>query len=366
VRGNPFRPSFGTSPRVVAGRTDLLEEFDVALDEGPGSPMRSILVSGARGMGKTVLLNELEERARVRGWHVLRLPEGPGLVAELERSVLPAELTEHDPSAEQRRVTGGSISAVGSVSTQISQTFPATQSVATMLQRLTEIAQEHGTGVLLTLDEVQAAPIEDVARLASAYQHLLRDEREVAFVGAGLPTGIASLLGQQGSTFLRRAERVDLAPLRDEEVRDAAVRTVRGAGRVISPEAVERLAAIAHGYPYLLQLVGYQAWRAAGDDEVITLADVETTLPIVVDRMSRLVHTPALREVPQGQMDYLRAMAQDDGPSSTGEVAARLDISKQHGNVVRSRLIDRELIVPAGHGLVDVALPYLREHLRRG
>ncbi|PZU42033.1 MAG: hypothetical protein DI571_12060 [Arsenicicoccus sp.] len=70
--------------------------------------------------------------------------------------------------------------------------------------------------------------------------------------------------------------------------------------------------------------------------------------------------------MPQGQLDYLRAMAQDDGPSSTGEVAARLDISKQHGNVVRSRLIDRELIVPAGHGLVDVALPYLREHLRRG
>ncbi|ANS78963.1 hypothetical protein SGUI_1567 [Serinicoccus hydrothermalis] len=364
-RGNPFRPSFGASPRVVAGRGDLLEEFDVALDEGPGSPMRSILVSGARGMGKTVVLNELEERARTRGWHVIRLPEGPGLLDELERSVLPAHLAEHDPDAERRRVTGGGISAVGSLATETTETYPTSQSVATMLQRLTEIAESHGTGVLLTLDEVQAAPVEDVARLASAYQHLLRDEREVAFVGAGLPAGIGTLLAQQGSTFLRRAERVDLEPLRQEEVRDAAVQTVRGAGRVISPEAVERLAVIAHGYPYLLQLVGYQAWRAAGDGEVITEADVETTLPLVVDRMSRLVHTPALRELPQGQLDYLQAMSIDDGPSSTGEVAARLGVSKQHGNVVRGRLIDRELIVPAGHGLVDVALPYLREHLRR-
>lgn len=364
-RGNPFRPSFGASPRVLAGRGDLVEEFDTALDEGPGSPMRSVLLSGPRGMGKTVVLNELEDRARARGWHVIRLPEGPGLLVELERSVLPALLAEHDPAAEQRRVTGGGISAVGSLTTETTDTYPVDQSVSTMLARLVQIAESHGSGVLLTLDEVQAAPIEDVARLASAYQHLVRDEREVAFVGAGLPSGIGTLLDQQGSTFLRRAERVDLGPLREEEVRDAAVQTVRAAGRVISAEATERLGAIAHGYPYLLQLVGYQAWRAAGDAEVITHDDVEGTLPVVVDRMSRLVHTPALRGVPQGQLDYLEAMALDDGPSSTGEVAERLGVSKQHGGVIRGRLMDRELIVPAGHGLVDVALPYLREHLRR-
>ena len=56
---NPFRPSFGVSPRVLAGREDVIEEFDIGLDEGPGSPMRSVLVSGARGIGKTVLLGEL-------------------------------------------------------------------------------------------------------------------------------------------------------------------------------------------------------------------------------------------------------------------------------------------------------------------
>ena len=63
---NPFRPGFGVSPRVLAGRDELLEEFDTALDEGPGSPLRSVLVSGARGMGKTFILNYLEEAARVR------------------------------------------------------------------------------------------------------------------------------------------------------------------------------------------------------------------------------------------------------------------------------------------------------------
>ncbi|MGO0577649.1 ATP-binding protein [Ornithinimicrobium panacihumi] len=364
-RGNPFRPSFGVTPRVLAGRDDVIDDFDIALDEGPGSPMRTILVSGARGMGKTVVLNELEDRARGRGWLVLRLPEGGRLVSELEGVILPSLLAEHDPEAVRRRLTGGSVGGLGSVSTETVERFPVTESLASMLARLAGIAGGHGTGLLLTLDEVQAAPAEDLAHLASAYQHLVRDEHEVALVAAGLPVGVNALLEQRGTTFLRRAERIHLRALTDAEVAEAAVETVREAKRVISPEATERLVQIAHGYPYLLQLVGYHAWRAAGDDEVITLADVEQTVPTVVERMGRLVHAPALLKVPEGQLAYLRAMAQDDGPSSTGEIAQRLGVTKGHQNMQRTRLLERELITPTGHGYVDYALPYLREHIRR-
>ena len=361
---NPFRPSFGVSPRVLAGRGGLIDDFDVALDEGPGSPMRSMLVSGARGIGKTVVLGELEDRAASRGWLVLRLPEGPRLVTELEETVLPSLLSEHDPEAVRRRLTGGGIGPLGSVSTEVTERFPVTESLTRMLARLAGIVGGHGTGLLLTLDEVQAAPPDDLARLASAYQHLVRDDEEVALAAAGLPVGIDALLEQPGTTFLRRAERIHLEPLSPDQVAQAAVETVREVGRVISQEAVEELVRIAHGYPYLLQLVGYHAWRAAGDDEVITMADVSTTLPVVGERMGRLVHAPALRGVPPGQRAYLQAMAQDDGPSSTGQIAERLGVTKGNQNMQRTRLIERELIVPAGHGLVDFALPYLREHLR--
>ena len=364
-RGNPFRPSFGVTPRVLAGRDDVIDDFDVALDEGPGSPMRTILVSGARGMGKTVVLNELEDRARSRGWLVLRLPEGERLVSELEESILPSLLAEHDPEAVRRRLTGGSVGGLGSVSTETVERFPVTESLASMLARLATIAGGHGTGLLLTLDEVQAAPPVALAHLASAYQHLVRDEHEVALAAAGLPVGVDALLEQRGTTFLRRAERIHLPALSDDEVAGAAVATVRDAGRVISQEATDRLVQIAHGYPYLLQLVGYHAWRAAGEDEVITLADVETTVPVVVERMGRLVHAPALLKVPEGQLAYLRAMTLDDGPSATGEIATRLGVTKGHQNMQRTRLLERELIVAAGHGYVDYALPYLREHIRR-
>ena len=361
---NPFRPSFGASPRVLAGREDVLADVDLALDEGPGSPLRTVLVSGARGIGKTVMLGELEELAKARGWLVLRLPEGPHLVTELEQTLLPALLAERDPEAVRRTLTGGGVGGLGSVSTDVADRFPVTESLSRMLARLAELVAQTGGGLLLTLDEVQAARPEDLARLASAYQHLVRDDAEVTLAAAGLPSGIDALLAQPGTTFLRRAERIHLAPLPDEQVAHAAVQTVRGAGRVISDEALTTLVELVHGYPYLLQLVGYHAWRAAGDDEVITAADVASTRPAIVERMSRLVHAPALRGLPEGQRAYLRAMAQDDGPSSTGAIGERLGVTKGHQNVQRTRLIERELVVPAGHGLVDFALPYLREHVR--
>ncbi|WP_165699948.1 ATP-binding protein [Ornithinimicrobium ciconiae] len=364
-RANPFRPGFGVSPRVLAGRDELLEEFDTALDEGPGSPLRSVLVSGARGMGKTVILNELEEAARVRGWLVVRLPETGDLVEELVSTALPMLLAEHDGErAVRRRLTGAGIAGVGSLSTTARERYEVRETAATLLARLLDVLAGHDTGLLFTLDELQAVDRESVAAFAALYQHLVRDERDVALAAAGLPVGVGKLLQHRGTTFLRRAERVQLGPLSTTEVIDALRRTVTEAGGVVSEDALLTLAEVIHGYPYLLQLAGYRAWRDA-DREPITVAHARATLPVLSERMGRLVHEPALRDLPQAQRSYLEAMSLDDGPSSTGAVAARLGLTAQHANVFRTRLIERELITPTGHGRVDYALPYLRDHLRR-
>ena len=61
---NPFRPTFGVSPPVLAGRYEILEDFALALAEGPGAMERASLFVGGRGTGKTVMLNEVEHLAR--------------------------------------------------------------------------------------------------------------------------------------------------------------------------------------------------------------------------------------------------------------------------------------------------------------
>ena len=87
---SPFTPTFGSSPSVPVGRADIVESFTLALRSGPGSPSRALLLSGTRGVGKTVLLNEVEDAAREQGWAVITETALPGLVNRLVNEHLPA------------------------------------------------------------------------------------------------------------------------------------------------------------------------------------------------------------------------------------------------------------------------------------
>ena len=102
---NPFTPTFGSSPPLLVGRDDLIEQFGEALDGGPGSPGRATLYTGARGVGKTVLLNAVEEQARQRGWLVIAETATPRLIGRLVGEHLPALLNQHDTAAASHHLT---------------------------------------------------------------------------------------------------------------------------------------------------------------------------------------------------------------------------------------------------------------------
>lgn len=96
---NPFTPSFGVSPPLLIGRDDVLARFGEALEDGPGSPGRATLYTGARGTGRTVLLNAVEDLARSHGWSVISETASPGFVERLVNEHLPGLLRVHDPEA---------------------------------------------------------------------------------------------------------------------------------------------------------------------------------------------------------------------------------------------------------------------------
>ncbi|WP_448854028.1 AAA family ATPase [Corynebacterium frankenforstense] len=366
---NPFRPSFGVSPLVLAGRTDLLSGFPLALLEGPGSPLRTMLVSGPRGSGKTVLLNELEEAARVQGWIVLRAYPGADMLTDLTATEIPRTLAALYGDRPARRVTGASIAGLGSMRTETTE--PEHRPAATLISELRTLAERlraHGTGIVISVDEVQSADPEHLRAVATAVQDLVRDDHDVAFLAAGLPAGITALLQHPGTTFLRRAELVTLGPVTAGESADAVAETVAAGGREITPEAVELIAARAHGYPYLIQLLGSLAWAQASLEESgeITAETVEAILPHAVSRMGRQVHAPSLHGMPDSQLAFLVAMAQvadEDGRAATGDIAAELGVAPNGISTRRRALIDADLVAPAGYGYLSFTLPYLREYL---
>lgn len=360
---NPFRPSFGASPYFLAGRGELLRDFQLSLMEGPGSPNRALLLSGVRGVGKTVLLNELEDTAAAQGWITLRSYPRSNMIEELVSTTIPQTISTLDPQKE-RTISGGSIAGVGGIRTSDNPKF--LESAPTLITRLRELA-EHSTGILITLDELQAAQPEPLHELATAVQDLIRDEYEIAIACAGLPHGVEQLLQHEGTTFMRRATRIDLHAVADDDVSETLHTTITDGGKTIEPAGLARATALCKGYPYLIQVVGSLAWAQASLDEADTITDhnVQTIEADAIKRMMSQVHRPALTQVPDGEIAFLQAMAnygEDDVP--TAEIARALGTSPNGISARRQRLINRDLIESAGFGAVRFTLPYLDEYVR--
>ncbi|EWS80126.1 hypothetical protein BF93_05415 [Brachybacterium phenoliresistens] len=360
---NPFRPSFGAVPIALAGRSFALDAFEHALEDHPGSEQRSTLISGARGTGKTVLLTEMEMIAQDQGWEVLRLHTAAASLGEELRELVLERLREVDPDAEGTRLTGAGIASIGSVRTETVDRYSGGPSTATALARLAELAGASGGGLLLSVDEVQSVDLDQLAGVTQLYQDLVRTGRPVAFIGAGIRSGIEALLAQGKTTFLRRAHRVELGAVDVGTAAEAIRLTIAGTDRSIGPEAAVVAGEISCGYPYLIQYVGAQAWENSQGAAEIALEDVRRTRDSAIRQMHMNVHGPALRGIAAGKLAYLEAMLEDEGPSSTAEIGRRLGRDHGYQSVYRRRLIEDDLIQPAGRGYVEFSLPYLRESL---
>lgn len=361
---NPFRPTFGASPLVWAGRATVLADFERAISGSAGNPDRSILISGSRGIGKTVLLTELEDIAARHGWIVLRASARETIAESLIQSAIPEAINRLSPP-QRRQITGLSVAGIGSVRTEVESRDPVPR-LTTQLREL--ISHLRGTGVLITIDEVQDASPEDLTQVAVAYQDLVRDDLPVAVAMAGLTHGINTLLDLPGATFLRRARHYELGPLTLEDASVAIADTARDGGRAFSD--AQRAAEFSKGYPYLVQLLGFLSWEAAdelGLDSIDAHA-VSAAMPRTLERLGVQVLQPALRDLPPRQMEYLRAMAKIEDETGSTEIATSA-LAEALGRPatslsdIRARLIERDLITPAGWGLIEFAQPYLGQYL---
>ena len=358
---NPFTPGFGQSPAILAGRTGILGDVEAVLD-GELPEQRTLLISGARGIGKTVLLSEIEARARDRGWVQLTLHTGARSMADELRQSAVAQLRELDPGAVTSRLTGAGMSGVSASRTVSDRYAREPEALGALLDRLAAIATDRGTGVLITLDEVQSVDRDQLHEIAQLLQDLARRGRETMVAAAGVRVGVDRLLENEKTTFLRRAHRVELGRVDVGTAAEAIRMTVADTSRTISPEAAVRAAEISEGYPYLIQLAGSKAWRSSTGADSIEVEDVESGRVAVIAEMIKNVHGPALRDLSQRKEDYLAAMLEDgDGPSNVGDIAARMGVDPRYQSTYRERLIADELIEPAGRGYVRFALPYLRE-----
>lgn len=366
---NPFRPSFGTTPPVLAGRDVLAAVFGDALDDGPGAPGRATLYTGARGVGKTVMLNEAEAQAKERGWVVISETATKGLVTRMTNDHLPYLAGVLGLEETDQHITGVTLPmGLGGITRKVEEEPTAPRTLRRQMDAITDHLHRNGTGLLITLDEVHAGDKAELRELGAAIQHAFREERQVAFVAAGLPAAVDDLLADRVLTFLRRAERHHLGPVDLPDASDAIRRPIEDAGRHIDAEALAAATAATGGYPFLIQLIGYHTWLTS-DRGRYDSSDVAEGIVRARARLGALTYEPAVRDLSPTDRAFLYAMLADVRPDGTGEsavadIAERMEVSGTYVSQYRLRLIGSDLIRSSGRGRVEFAMPYFAEYLR--
>ncbi|MBV7282283.1 ATP-binding protein [Corynebacterium sp. TAE3-ERU30] len=371
-RANPFRATLGSTPPYLAGRASELTDFRYALEEGPGAHERVTVVTGLRGVGKTVLLNAYEDEARAQSWHVISETATRGFMQRLTDTIY--RLTTDQYEQGKRRITGLSIAPLGGVQLSTPTHYSPQPTFRDVLTRYLEIQadidlamNQEPVGLLITVDELHNNRKDEIIEFGAAIQHLVRENRQIAVAMAGIPQAVNPLLaadsGDNPVTFLRRANRVDLGLIPDEEVRRALKEPVEGSGCCFTPDALGKAVQACAGYPFMIQLVGHESFRRR-EGEVITCASVEEGAAKAKRKLGQLVHEASLRDLSPVDRTFLAAMATDDGPSRTKDIATRMGVDAQYVGTYRRRLIAAEMITVVGHGLVDFALPFMRSYLR--
>ena len=359
VLQNPFKPTAGKMPPELIGRDEVVDEFYEGLLNGPGAPERLIRVSGVRGTGKTVMLGEFKRIAlnMEQKWTVVSETASPGfssrILEALSRSHAPVDATL------QPTALGASLGSVRFERSSIN------------LREAMMRATEKNRGLLITLDEVQDASFDETKALAIAVQHVIAEDRDVAFAFAGLPSMVSEIVNGDTLTFLRRAVPVELSMVPIGDVASSIEDTMRRIGRMeIDGRLVNRLATASAGYPFMVQLIGYQTWQAAfrrcgRRAGAVLPCDVEAGIEKARSRFDAMVIEPALQRVAPMELRYMLAMSLDEEkPSSTSAVAARMGSDLAGVSSYRARLMKAGLVESAGRGFVAFAIPYMDQYLR--
>ncbi len=350
---NPFSPSFGVSPPTLVGRDDILNAIDEALATGPTHPDYTSLLIGYRGVGKTVVLNAVEDLASGRGWLIISENAHPtGLLARLTRSALDL-LNDHTDPDPTRRLKGLKAAGVG-IDFELTKLDEPVHDLRNALSALGSLLREQETGVLITIDELHAGNIDELREFGSILQHVSRREQNpIAFVAAALPLLNDTLLADDTVTFLQRCARYEVGRLSPTDTFQALKAPIANRNGNVSERSLAQMVKATSGYAFMVQLVGFHVWKAAKDTaKGIKTGEVSTGINEAEQRIGPLVHAPIWKDLSPMDKKVLVAMTHDDEDSELSEIGERIGKNGQYVSVYRHRLIKTGMVESSGVGRI--------------
>lgn len=382
---NPYTPGAGTPPPELAGRDELREQVRIVLERVRlGRPAKSVLMVGLRGVGKTVLLDQMRDDAEASAIQTLRIeaPEGrslPAIVApELRRALL--RLSRNALAQDlARRALRGLAGFAGALKVkyqdiEVGLDFEPEPGLAdngdleldlqALLEAAGQAAREAGTALAMFLDELQYVPEDQLAALIMALHRSAQRRLPVVLVGAGLPQ-LPGRMGRAKSYAERLFDFPEIGALTNEDARRAIAKPAADEGVEFSEDALKRIIDETRGYPYFLQEWGKHAWDAA-DKSPITLLDVENGSQTAIAALDESFFRVRFDRLTPSERRYLRAMAElGPGPHRSGFIAEVLQRDVRSLGPTRGQLIAKGMIWSPSHGDTAFTVPLFDEFMRR-
>jgi AAA ATPase domain len=378
---NPYNPGAGTDPPAFTGRDELMDDYKVALRRAvDGRPGKSIMPTGLRGVGKTVLLNRFHTIAvedGLVGFLIEASDAGgfPRLLAARLRKVL-LELDRGTVSAAVKRALGilkaftYTLPDGSTISLDVDAVVGSADSglldedLTALLVAVGEAAKDRERGLLIAIDEVQYLSKEELGAVITAIHRTVQMNLPVMLVGAGLPQ-LPGLAGDAKSYAERLFDYPDIGSLNPEDASAALTRPAEAQGVTFERDALDAILSYTGGYPYFLQEWGYHVWNEAPGSP-IGLNDVVRASKAVQERLDKNFFRVRMDRITPAEKTYLLAMAEmGPGPHRSGDVAARLGVKVESVAPRRSSLIRKGMLYSPAHGDTAFTVPLFDEFLRR-
>lgn len=382
---NPYAPGAGTPPPELAGRSDVVLAGSTALQRTAlGRPTRSLILVGLRGVGKTVLLNKLNDHADEQGFKTAfveahegkRLPE---LLAPSLRSILYSLSVMENGKERARRALRGLKGFLSGLKITISDvefglsidkeagladSGHLEADLPDLMVAIAEAARDAGKPIAMFLDELQYLDEAEFSALIMAMHRINQRQLPLILIGAGLPQ-ILALAGNSKSYAERLFRYPEIGALRTEDAIDAIQKPALAEGVSFTAAAVDRILNVTEKYPYFLQQWAYESWNVARET-TITDEVVQAASGPAIDELDQSFFKVRFDRCTPSERKYMRALAEfGRGKHRSGDVAEVLGLKVTSVAPTRSALIRKGMIYSPSHGDTAFTVPLFDEYMRR-
>lgn len=347
-----------------------------------GRSARPIMLLGLRGVGKTVLLNEIGRNAEQECLFVSRVesPEGESLARlifpEMRKVMRSLSGVAAAKQLAMRGLNGlrnfASIFKIEMAGVEVgvepepglAETGDLQYDLPDLFILIGKAAQAAGRGWLLLIDEVQYLSEADLSALIVALHRISQEGLPVLMVGAGLPQ-IARLAGEAKSYSERLFQFPFVGALDPVSAGQAVEKPIVEEDAAIAPDALQAIVERTKGYPFFLQEWASVVWNNAEGPEV-TFADVDHSYAETLARLDEGFFKVRIDRLTKAEVQFVKAMAQlGDGPYAMADIAKSMERSQQSLGPARASIISKGMIFSADHGYLDFSVPLFAEFMRR-